>query len=47
MSKNRPSLERLETYDKKGDLTRPDYVIYAWKKGPDGRIDYAGNDVAP
>jgi branched-chain amino acid transport system substrate-binding protein len=34
-------------YDKKGDLTRPDYVIYAWKKGPDGRIDYAGNEVAP
>ncbi|TXN54640.1 branched-chain amino acid ABC transporter substrate-binding protein [Methylobacterium sp. WL18] len=34
-------------YDKKGDLTRPDYVIYAWKKGADGKIDYAGNELAP
>ncbi|KST58657.1 amino acid ABC transporter substrate-binding protein [Methylobacterium sp. GXS13] len=34
-------------YDKKGDLTRPDYVLYAWKKGADGRIDYAGNELAP
>ena len=34
-------------YDRKGDLTRPDYVIYAWTKGPDGRIDYAGHEVAP
>jgi branched-chain amino acid transport system substrate-binding protein len=34
-------------YDKKGDITRPDYVMYAWKKGADGKIDYAGNELAP
>jgi branched-chain amino acid transport system substrate-binding protein len=33
------------TYDKKGDITRPDYVVYAWKKGADGKIDYAGNEL--
>ena len=33
------------TYDKKGDITRPDYVVYVWKKGQDGKIDYAGNEV--
>ena len=27
-------------YDKKGDITRPDYTIYTWKKGPDGKITY-------
>ena len=27
-------------YDKKGDLTRLDYVMYVWKKGPDGKITY-------
>jgi branched-chain amino acid transport system substrate-binding protein len=27
-------------YDKKGDRTRPDYVTYTWKAGPDGRITY-------
>lgn len=27
-------------YDKKGDRTRPDYVVYTWKKGDDGRITY-------
>ncbi|MFG5119224.1 branched-chain amino acid ABC transporter substrate-binding protein [Methylorubrum sp. POS3] len=32
-------------YDKKGDITRPDYVIYEWKKGPSGTIDYAGNEI--
>jgi branched-chain amino acid transport system substrate-binding protein len=31
------------SFDKKGDITRPDYVMYTWKKGPDGKIDYAGN----
>ena len=25
-------------FDKKGDVTRADYVVYVWKKGPDGRI---------
>jgi branched-chain amino acid transport system substrate-binding protein len=34
-------------YDKKGDLTRPDYIIYAWTKGPDGTIDYAGHELTP
>ena len=34
-------------YDKKGDITRPDYVMYAWTKGADGKIDYAGNELAP
>ncbi|ONF50099.1 branched-chain amino acid ABC transporter substrate-binding protein [Methylobacterium radiotolerans] len=32
-------------YDKKGDITRPDYVMYEWKKGPDGKIDYSGNEL--
>ena len=27
-------------YDKKGDVMRTDYVVYVWKKGPDGRISY-------
>lgn len=27
-------------FDKKGDITRPDYVIYTWKKGADGKITY-------
>ncbi|PJR13306.1 branched-chain amino acid ABC transporter substrate-binding protein [Sinorhizobium meliloti] len=27
-------------YDDKGDITRPDYVIYEWKKGEDGRPTY-------
>ncbi|HZH11935.1 MAG TPA: branched-chain amino acid ABC transporter substrate-binding protein [Microvirga sp.] len=27
-------------YDKKGDRTRPDYVIYTWKKAADGKITY-------
>lgn len=33
------------SYDKKGDITRPDYVMYVWKKGADGKIDYAGNEI--
>ncbi|WP_460451814.1 branched-chain amino acid ABC transporter substrate-binding protein [Alsobacter sp. SYSU BS001988] len=28
-------------YDKKGDITRPDYTMYVWKKGADGKISYA------
>ena len=32
-------------FDKKGDITRPDYVMYVWKKGADGKIDYTGNEV--
>ena len=32
-------------FDKKGDITRPDYVMYVWKKGADGKIDYSGNEM--
>jgi branched-chain amino acid transport system substrate-binding protein len=28
------------SFNKKGDITRPDYVLYTWKKGPDGKISY-------
>lgn len=31
------------SYDKKGDITRSDYVVYTWKKGPDGKITYFEN----
>jgi branched-chain amino acid transport system substrate-binding protein len=27
-------------YDKKGDITRLDYVVYIWKKDPSGKITY-------
>ena len=27
-------------YDEKGDITRPDYVMYEWKKGDDGKYTY-------
>jgi branched-chain amino acid transport system substrate-binding protein len=27
-------------YDKKGDITRPDYVMYVWKKDAAGKITY-------
>ncbi len=30
-------------YDKKGDITRPDYVVYTWKKMADGRITFVQN----
>src|SRR4051794_3099035 len=33
------------SFDKKGDITRPDYVMYVWKKGQNGKIDYTGNEV--
>ncbi|WP_454819213.1 branched-chain amino acid ABC transporter substrate-binding protein [Labrys neptuniae] len=28
------------SYDKKGDLTKAGYVLYTWKKGADGKLDY-------
>jgi branched-chain amino acid transport system substrate-binding protein len=31
-------------YDKKGDITRPDYVMYVWKKNADGKITYVELD---
>ena len=30
-------------YDKKGDITRPDYVMYTWKKQADGKVTYIQN----
>ena len=30
-------------FDAKGDITRPDYVMYTWKKGADGKITYIEN----
>src|ERR687889_116151 len=33
------------SFDKKGDITRPDYVMYVWKKGADGTITYSGNEL--
>lgn len=30
-------------YNKKGDITRLDYVMYTWKKGGDGKITYVQN----
>jgi branched-chain amino acid transport system substrate-binding protein len=32
------------SYDKKGDITRPDYTMYVWKKQPDGKITYVELD---
>ena len=37
------------SYDKKGDRTNLDYVMYIWKKGNDGKITYVecpGNDCS-
>ncbi len=31
------------SFDAKGDITRPDYVIYTWKKGDDGKYTYIEN----
>ena len=31
------------SYDKKGDVTRLDYVMYVWKKDASGKITYAGD----
>ena len=28
------------SYNSKGDITRPDYVIYVWKKNAEGKITY-------
>jgi branched-chain amino acid transport system substrate-binding protein len=32
------------SYDEKGDITRPDYVMYTWKKGDDGKYTYSQNE---
>jgi len=31
------------SYDKKGDITRADYVTYTWRRGADGKITYTEN----
>ncbi|NVP55554.1 branched-chain amino acid ABC transporter substrate-binding protein [Mycoplana rhizolycopersici] len=31
-------------FDEKGDITRPDYVMYTWKKGDDGKFSYFQNE---
>jgi len=31
------------SFDAKGDITRPDYVMYTWKKGEDGKYTYFEN----
>ncbi|MEW9614319.1 branched-chain amino acid ABC transporter substrate-binding protein [Shinella sp. S4-D37] len=31
-------------FDEKGDITRPDYVLYTWKKGDDGKYTYVQNE---
>lgn len=28
------------SYDAKGDLTEPDYVVFVWRKGPNGKMQY-------
>ena len=33
------------SYDKKGDITRPDYVMYVWKKDSSGKITYVELDA--
>jgi branched-chain amino acid transport system substrate-binding protein len=33
------------SFDKKGDITRPDYIVYKWSKGSDGQVDYAGHEL--
>ena len=32
------------SFDKKGDITRPDYVMYVWKKDASGKITYVELD---
>ncbi|WLS03064.1 branched-chain amino acid ABC transporter substrate-binding protein [Shinella oryzae] len=32
------------SFDEKGDITRPDYVMYTWKKGEDGKYTYFENE---
>jgi branched-chain amino acid transport system substrate-binding protein len=36
-----PTVVGTLSYDTKGDITTPAYVVYRWKKGADGKIDYA------
>ena len=38
-ARGRPS-SATSAIDAKGDITRPDYVMYEWKKGDDGKYTY-------
>jgi branched-chain amino acid transport system substrate-binding protein len=29
------------SYDRRGDITRVDYVVYVWKKDAGGKLTYA------
>ncbi|MBB3808440.1 branched-chain amino acid ABC transporter substrate-binding protein [Pseudochelatococcus contaminans] len=33
------------SFDEKGDVTRPDYVVYEWRAAPDGTVGYTGNEI--
>ncbi|MGI6246997.1 MAG: branched-chain amino acid ABC transporter substrate-binding protein [Pseudochelatococcus sp.] len=33
------------TFNEKGDITRPDYIVYEWRKTADGNVGYSGNEV--
>lgn len=34
-------------FDGRGDLAKAPFAVVAWRKLPDGRIDFAGHDVSP
>lgn len=34
-------------FDARGDLAKPPFSVYAWRRLPDGRLDFAGNEVSP
>lgn len=33
-------------FDARGDLVKPPYTMMLWRRTPDGRIDYAGNEAS-
>lgn len=35
------------SFDARGDRTGPSVALRVWRRTPDGRLDYAGNDVEP
>ena len=34
-------------FDAGGDLVKPPFTVQAWRRLPDGRLDFAGNEVSP
>ncbi|CAO4156647.1 Leucine-, isoleucine-, valine-, threonine-, and alanine-binding protein [Methylorubrum aminovorans] len=34
-------------FDAGGDLVKPPFTVFAWRRLPDGRLDFAGNEVSP